>query len=188
MILTLLSPFRGWWKWWNKWPVGKWCTLWWFELWKQLYSWTRTYGSMLVGMSKETTYQIPSMMLGWGSTILTIWDKVMNIMLCWLAVMCDLEGDGSGKSSDQFDVPSDALPSMDSESSFTVDQEQYASRHEEGFIQSVMPGWGSIILTIWGLNYYPAGHRWWKHSYIWWKLSSCNNSQWNTTITFDGST
>jgi len=37
--------------------------------------------------------------------------------------LCDLEGDGSGKSSDQFDVPSDALSSMDSESSFTVVQE-----------------------------------------------------------------
>ena len=36
--------------------------------------------------------------------------------------MCDLKGDRSGKSSDQFDVPSDVLPSMD-ESSFTVDQE-----------------------------------------------------------------
>ena len=44
-----------------------------------------------------------------------------------------LEDDGSGKSSDQFDVLSDALPSMD-ESSFTVDQERkYACRYEEGF-------------------------------------------------------
>jgi len=46
--------------------------------------------------------------------------------------MCDVEDDGSGKSSDQFDVPSDVLPSMN-ESSFTVDQERkYARRCEEG--------------------------------------------------------
>ena len=47
--------------------------------------------------------------------------------------MCDIEDNGSGKSSDQFDVLSDVLPSMDN-SSFTVDQEQkYTRRYEEGY-------------------------------------------------------
>jgi len=45
--------------------------------------------------------------------------------------MCDLEG---GKSSYQLDVPSNVLSSMESESTFTVDQEwKYAHRYEEGF-------------------------------------------------------
>jgi len=44
-------------------------------------------------------------------------------ILYWLAILCDLESDRNAKWSDQLNVPSNTLTSMDSKSTFIVDQE-----------------------------------------------------------------
>ena len=77
--------YRRWWKWQMKWPI--WCTKWCFAFhgqWKLLLIKNE---SMLVGMRKVSTYQMQSMMLSWGSIILTIWGllpsrtQVVDILL-----------------------------------------------------------------------------------------------------------